>query len=70
MIDEGVVCDVELFSTDERTYGHWSESRLMPGFNVGPCNNFEDWMNGQGIPNADQIDNAVLFDGLADGMIE
>jgi hypothetical protein len=70
MIDDGIVCDAELFSTDERAYGHWSESRFMPGFNVGPCNNFEDWNNGQGIPNADQIDNAVLFDGLTDGMLE
>lgn len=56
--NESIICDEKVFDSDERTYGHWSESRYTPGFDEGPCNNFEEWINGQGIPDNDQIDNS------------
>ena len=61
MMDRGMVCDEEVFASDERAYGHWSASRYTPGFKVGPCNNFDGWANGQGIPDSDQINNEFLM---------
>lgn len=60
LLDEAITCDRDLFEEDNRAYGEWSRARHVPGFDEGPCNNYEGWDNDQGIPNKDQIDN--MFD--------
>lgn len=57
--DTDIVCDQSYFDSEPRAYGHWSFATNLFG---GPCDNFIDWNNGQGIPDEDRIDNNYVFE--------
>lgn len=56
--DTPITCDVGNFNND-KAYGWWSYSTNL--FNEGPCYNFIEWNNGQGIPNKSKIKNSYEF---------
>jgi len=59
--DKHLICKKESFK-DKDVYGHWSHATGL--FDEGPCNNFNSWSNGQGIPDKNQISNSYRRAGL------
>jgi hypothetical protein len=55
--DTAITCEKENFSRDSNAYGHWSYTTTAWS-GEGPCKNFINWENGQGLPDKDKIRNS------------
>ena len=65
--DKPITC--EKHNMVHHSYGHWSHvTNFVPEvlFDEGPCWNFINYKNGQGMPNKNMIDNPYEMRGVGD----